>query len=47
MPIGSSSTLKPKETLLEDLTWEAIEGEGTLVEGLLLPQPFSPILVFT
>ena len=33
MPIGSSSTLKPKETPLEDLTGEAIEGEGTLAEG--------------
>ena len=33
MTIGSSSTLKPKETLLEDLTREAVEGEGTLVEG--------------
>ena len=32
-PIGSSSTLKPKETLLEDLTGEAIEEEGTLAEG--------------
>ena len=29
-PIGSSSTLKPKENPLEDLTGEAIEGEGTL-----------------
>ena len=26
MSIGSSSTLKPKETLLEGLTWEALEG---------------------
>ena len=33
MPIGSSSALKPKETPLEYLTGEAIEGEGTLVEG--------------
>ena len=33
MPIGSSSTLKPKETLLEVLTGEAIEGEGTLAGG--------------
>ena len=32
-PIRSSSTLKPKETLLEYLTREAIEGEGTLEEG--------------
>ena len=32
-PIGSSSTLKPKETLLEDITREAIEGEGTLEGG--------------
>ena len=32
MPIGSSSTLKPKESLLEDLTREAIEGEGTLAK---------------
>ena len=32
-PIGSSSTQKPKETLLGDLTREAIEGEGTLVGG--------------
>ena len=29
-PIGSSSTLKPKDTLLGYLTEEAIEGEGTL-----------------
>ena len=28
--VGSSSTLKPKESLLEDITGEAIEGEGTL-----------------
>ena len=33
MPIGSSSTLKPKETLLEDITRESIKGEGTLEEG--------------
>ena len=33
MPIGSSSTLKPKETLSGDLTREAIEGEGTLAGG--------------
>ena len=32
-PIGSSSTLKPKESLLEDITGEYIEGEGTLEEG--------------
>ena len=32
-PIGSSSTHKPKETLLEYLTREAIEGEGTLARG--------------
>ena len=32
-PIGSISTLKPKETPLEYLTGEAIEGEGTLAEG--------------
>ena len=32
-PIGSSSTLRPKESLLEDITREAIEGEGTLTEG--------------
>ena len=38
-PIGSSSTLKPKEILLEDLTEEAIEGEGTLAEGLKDPVP--------
>ena len=31
-PIGSSSTLKPKEIPLGDLTEEAIEGE-TLAEG--------------
>ena len=30
---GSSSTLKPKETLSGDLTEEAIEGEGTLERG--------------
>ena len=30
MPIGSSSNLKPKETISGDLTWESIEGEGTL-----------------
>ena len=34
MPIGSSSTLKPKETTLEDIT-----GEGTLVEGPKDPIP--------
>ena len=39
MPIGSSATLKPKESLLEDLTGEAIEGEGTLVEGPKDPIP--------
>ena len=39
MPIGSSSTLKPKETPLEYLIGEAIEGEGTLAEG-----PKDPIL---
>ena len=33
MPIGSSSTLKPKENLSGDLTGEAIEGEGTLAGG--------------
>ena len=38
-PIGSSSTLKPKETLLEDITGEAIEGEGTLAEGPKDPIP--------
>ena len=38
-PIGSSSTLNPNESLLEYLTREAIEGEGTLVEG-----PKDPIL---
>ena len=32
-PIGSSSTHKTNETLLGDLTGEAIEGEGTLVGG--------------
>ena len=32
-PGGSSSTLKPKETLSGDITGEAIEGEGTLVGG--------------
>ena len=32
-PIGSNSTLKPKETLSRDLTGESIEGEGTLVGG--------------
>ena len=39
MPIGSSSTLKPKETPLEDITGEAIEGEGTLAEGPRDPVP--------
>ena len=34
MPIGSSYTLKPKETLSGDLTEEAIEGEGTLARCL-------------
>ena len=34
MPIGSSSTLKPKENLSGDLTEEAIEGEGTLARCL-------------
>ena len=38
-PIGSSSTLKPKETPLEDLAGEAIEGEGTLAEGRKDPVP--------
>ena len=33
MPIGSSSTLKPNESLLEDINGEAIEGEGTLEGG--------------
>ena len=33
MPGGSSSTLKPKETLSGDLTGEAIEGERTLEGG--------------
>ena len=37
--IGSSSTLKPKETLLGYLTREAIEGEGTLAEGPKDPVP--------
>ena len=32
MPIGSSSTLKHEEIPLEDITGEAIEGEGTLAE---------------
>ena len=32
-PIVSSSTLKPKETLLGDLTKESIDGEGTLERG--------------
>ena len=32
-PIGSSSSLKPKETLSGYLTREAIEGEGTLEGG--------------
>ena len=32
-PIGSSSTLKPKESLLEYLIGEGIEGEGTLEKG--------------
>ena len=32
-PGGSSSTLKPKETLLRNPTGEAIEGEGTLTGG--------------
>ena len=56
MPIGSSSTLKPKETLLEDVIGEAIEGEGTLEKGPKDPIPeevqvdqpletFSPPLV--
>ena len=31
-PIGSSYTLKPKETPLEDIIGEAIEGEGTLTK---------------
>ena len=39
MPIGSSYTLKPKESLLEDITGEAIEGEGTLAEGPKDPVP--------
>ena len=39
MPIGSSSTLKPKENPLEDLAGEAIEGEGTLEEGPKDPVP--------
>ena len=39
MPIGISSTLKPKESLLEDITGETIEGEGTLVEGPKDPIP--------
>ena len=38
-PIGSSSTLKPKQSLLEYLTGEAIEGEGTLAEGPKDPVP--------
>ena len=33
MPIGGSSTMKPKETLSGDLTGESIEGEGTLEGG--------------
>ena len=33
------NTLKPKETPLEDLTGEAIEGEGTLEEGPKDPVP--------
>ena len=33
MPIGSSSTQKPKETLSGDLTREAIEGEGSFAGG--------------
>ena len=42
-PIGSSSNLKPKETLLEDLTRESIEGEGTLAGGpkYLIPKEFQ------
>ena len=32
-PIGISSTFKPKENPLEDITGEAIEGEGILAEG--------------
>ena len=32
-PIGSSSTLEPKESLLEDITGEGIKGEGPLVGG--------------
>ena len=38
-PIGSSSTLQPKETPLEDLIGEAIEGLGTLEEGTKDPVP--------
>ena len=38
-PIGSSSTLKPKEHPLEYITGEAIEGEGTLAEGPKDPVP--------
>ena len=37
--LGSSSTLKPKETPLEYITGEAIEGEGTLEEGPQDPVP--------
>ena len=42
-PRGSISTLKTKESLLEDITGEAIEGEGTLVEGPkdLVPEEFQ------
>ena len=38
-PGGSSSTLKPKEIPLEDLTGEAIEGEGTMQECPKDPVP--------
>ena len=56
MPIGSSSTLKPQENPLEDLTGEAIEGEGTLAkfpkdpipkevqEGQPLETPIPPLV---
>ena len=37
--IGSSSTLEPKESLLEDITGEGIKGEGTLAEGPKDPIP--------
>ena len=39
MPVESSSTLKPKEYILEDLTGESIEGVWTLAEGPKDPIP--------